>query len=210
MTDAAVYDLEAKEIGQVHLKKEVFGIKPNSVVVHQYVVAYLSNQRQGTHSTLTRATMSGGGKKPWRQKGTGRARAGSNTSPVWVGGGQAHGPHPNRDYTIRLPKKVKHLALKSALSDKASENRIKILDEIKLEQPKTKTMVACFDKLGLKDQKILFLYEGKEQNLLKSLKNIPSVFTLRAPLTNAYAILNSDYLVMTKKAHKAVEEVLAG
>src|SRR3972149_1037715 len=131
MPEALVYDSEAKEVSKINLKKEIFGIEPDPQVVHQYVVAYLANQRQGTHSTLTRATMSGGGHKPWRQKGTGRARAGTNTSPVWVGGGQAHGPHP-RDYTIKLPKKVKEIALKSALSDKAAEERIKIVEEIKL------------------------------------------------------------------------------
>ena len=210
MPEAVVYDSEAKEVSKIKLKKEIFGIEPDPHVVHQYVVAYLANQRQGTHSTLTRATMSGGGHKPWRQKGTGRARAGSNTSPVWVGGGRAHGPHPVRNYSINLPKKVKEQALKSALSDKAAENNIKVLEEIKLEQPKTKIMAAYFQKLGLEDKKILFLFEGKDENLLKSLRNLPRVHFQRAGLVNAYSILNSEVVVLTKKAHKALEEVLAG
>lgn len=210
MTEVAVYNLEAAEISKVPLKKEVFGVQPNPKVVHQYVVAYLANQRQGTHSTLTRATMSGGGKKPWRQKGTGRARAGTNTSPLWVGGGRAFGPHPVRDYTIHLPKKIRHQALKSAFSDKASENRIKIIDEIKLDQPKTKTLAACFQKLGVKGQKILFLFEGKDQNLIKSIRNIPRVNYQKASLVNAYKVLNADVIIMTKRAHKTVEEVFAG
>jgi large subunit ribosomal protein L4 len=209
MPQAVVYDTEAKEVSKVSLKKEIFGLKPKPEVVHQYVVAYLSNQRQGTHSTLTRATMSGGGKKPWRQKGTGRARAGSNTSPVWVGGGQAHGPHP-RNYTIKLPKKVKDLALKSVLSDKAAEDKIKVIEEIKLEKPSTKTMAAYFKKLDLAGHKILFLFEGKEENLLKSIRNLPLVNCQRAGLVNAYNVLNSEVLLFTKKAHKALEEVLAG
>lgn len=209
MPQAIVYDAEAKEVSKVSLKKEIFGIKPKPEAVHQYVVAFLANQRQGTHSTLTRAKMSGGGKKPWRQKGTGRARAGSNTSPVWVGGGQAHGPHP-RDYTVKLPKKVKDVALKSSLSDKAAEDRIKVIEEIKLDKPSTKTMASYFEKLGLVGQKLLFLFEGKDINLVKSVRNIPYVKYQRAGLVNAYNVLNSEVLLLTKKAHKALEEVLAG
>lgn len=210
MKQVAVYNQEGAETSKVSLKPEIFGVEPNPAVVHEYVVGYLSNQRQGTHSTLTRATMSGGGRKPWRQKGTGRARAGSNTSPVWVGGGRAHGPHPVRDYTVRLPKNVARLALKSVLSDKASEEKIKIVEEIKLEQPKTKVMVSYLEKLGVRGEKVLFLYEGKDDNLLRSLRNIPRVEYQRASLVNAYSILASDVVIMTKKAHKSLEEALAG
>jgi large subunit ribosomal protein L4 len=208
MTEAVIYDFEAEEISRVPLKQEVFAIKSNPAVVHQCVVAYLSNQRQGTHSTLTRAEMSGGGRKPWRQKGTGRARAGSNTSPLWVGGGQAKGPHPVRDYTIPLPKKVRDLALRSALSDKAAQNNIKVIEELKLEQPKTKTMANLIKKLGLEGKKLLLLYEGKNPHLLKSVRNLPRVNLQRASLVNAYTVLDSEVLLMTKRAHQSVEEAL--
>ena len=211
MTQAPVFDITAKEVAKVSLKKEVFGLSERrDSVVHEYVVAYLANQRQGTHSTLNRANASGGGKKPWRQKGTGRARAGTNVSPVWVGGARAFGPKPDRDYSIKVPKKVKRLALKAALSDKAAEKKIMILDEIKLEQPKTKTIAACFEKIGLNDQKVLLVHEGKEEMLIKSARNLPNVAIQRASLVNPYSVVNADVLLLTRKAHKALEEVFSG
>ncbi len=208
MTQAVLYNSEGAEVSKVNLKKEIFGIKPKPLVVHQYVKAFLTNQRQGTVQTKTRATMSGGGTKPWRQKGTGRARAGSNTSPIWVGGGRAHGPHP-RDFSVSLPRKIKLLALKSALADKASEQKIKIIEELSFETPKTKTAVSILEKLGIKENKILFLVEGKDENLYKSFRNIPKLTYKRASLANAYEILNSDYLLLTKKAWESLEEGLA-
>ena len=208
MTQAVLYSSEGAEVSKVNLKKEIFGIKPNPLVVHQYIKAYLANQRQGTVDTKTRATMTGGGTKPWRQKGTGRARAGSNTSPIWVGGGRAHGPHP-RDFSVSLPRKIKLLALKSALADKALEKRIKIIEGLSFETPKTKTAVSILEKLGIKDNKILFLVEGRNENLYKSFRNIPKLTYKRAGLANAYEILNSDYLLLTKNAWESLEEGLA-
>lgn len=209
MSQAVIYNPEGQEVSKVNLKKEVFGIKPNPLVVHQYVKAYLVNQRQGNAATKTRATMSGGGIKPWRQKGTGRARAGSNTSPIWVGGGRAHGPHP-REFSINLPRKIKLLALKSALADKAQEKKIKIIEEPSFETPKTNSAVSILDKLGIKDHKILFLVEGKNDNLHKSFRNIAKLTYKRAGLVNAYDILNSDYLLLTKSAYESLQEGLAG
>ncbi|MCI0530862.1 MAG: 50S ribosomal protein L4 [candidate division Zixibacteria bacterium] len=211
MTQAPVFDITAKEVAKVSLKKEVFGLSERKdSVVHEYVVAYLANQRHGTHSTLNRANASGGGKKPWRQKGTGRARAGTNVSPVWVGGARAFGPKPDRDYSIKVPKKVKRLALKAALSDKAAEKKIMILDEIKLEHPKTKTMADCFQKIGLNNQKVLLVHEGKDEMLVKSARNMRNVAIQRANLVNPYSVVNADVLLLTRKAHKVMEEVFSG
>jgi len=209
MSQASIYSPEGKEVSKVNLKKEIFGIKPNPLVVHQYVKAYLTNQRQGTAATKTRATMTGGGHKPWRQKGTGRARAGSNTSPIWVGGGRAHGPHP-REFSVNLPRKIKLLALKSALADKAQEKRIKIIEEPNFETPKTNSAVSILDNLGIKGNKVLLLVEGKNENLIKSFRNIAKLTYKRASLVNAYEILNSDYLLLTKNAWESLEENLAG
>ncbi len=209
MSLASVYNSEGSETEKKELKKELFGIKPNSYAVQLYVKAYLSNQRQGTVSTLTRATMSGGGAKPWRQKGTGRARAGSNTSPLWVGGGRAFGPHP-RDWSLKIPHKIKRLALKSVFSDKAKEDRIKIIESINLEAPKTKVMADFFNKIGLQKRKCLFLVEEKDDNLYKSCLNLANLTYKRASLVNTYDIIANEYIVMTKKALETLEEVFAG
>ena len=208
MHSAGVFDNEGNKIDTVALKEEIFGQKANLAVVHQYVKAYLANQRQGTVRRKTRAEVSGGGAKPWRQKGTGRARAGSNTSPIWVGGGRAFPPTP-RDYHTDLPKKMKRKALFSALSTLASENRVKVVEGINLQSPKTKIVVKFFDKIGIGGSKILFLSEGKDENLFKSCRNIENLAFKRACLVNPYDLLNCDFLVMTKKALENLTEALA-
>jgi len=208
MPSVSVYDKEGTKIDSLDLNGKLFGQKPNPDVIHQYVKAYLARQRQGTVKRKSRSEVSGGGAKPWRQKGTGRARAGSNTSPIWVGGGRAFPPQM-RDYRIDLPKKMKRLALVSALSSKAFKNKIKILDQISLEAPKTKTMAELLNKLGMSGSKIIFLSEGKDENLYKSGRNIKGLVFKRASLINPYDLLNSDFLVMTKKALENLEEVFA-
>ena len=208
MLNAEVFDKEGNHVDKSMLKEEIFSCKPNLSLIHQYVKAYLANQRQGTVKRKTRAEVSGGGVKPWRQKGTGRARAGSNTSPIWVGGGRAFPPRP-RDYYTILPKKMKRQALLSALSTIASENRVKIVLEISLDGPKTKTIAQLFDKMGMGGSKILFLSEGKDDNLHKSCRNIKDLVFKRACLVNPYDLLNCDFLVMTEKALESLTEVFA-
>lgn len=206
MLSAFVYDKEGTQIDQVDLNSKLFGQKPNMDVLHQYVTAFLANQRQGTAKGKNRAEVRGGGAKPWRQKGTGRARAGSNTSPIWVGGGRAFPPQM-RDYEIDLPKKIKKLALVSALSAKALKNKIKILDQVPIEVPKTKTVVELLNKLKISGSRVIFLFEGKDENLYKSGRNIEDLVFKRASLVNPYDLLNNEFLVMTKTALKIVEEV---
>jgi large subunit ribosomal protein L4 len=207
MHSASVFDPKGNKVDTLALKEELFSQKPNLPAMHQYVKVYLANQRQGTVKRKTRAEVSGGGVKPWRQKGTGRARAGSNTSPIWVGGGRAF-PPAMRDYYSSLPKKMKRKALTSALSALASENRVKVIQEINLESPKTKIMADLFDKMKIGNTKILFLSEGKDENLHKSCRNIKDLVFKRACLVNPYDLLNCDFLVLTKKALDSLTEVL--
>ena len=208
MPNASVYDKEGTKIDTLDLNQKLFGQKSNLSVIHQYVRAYLANQRQGTVKRKSRSEVRGGGAKPWRQKGTGRARAGTNTSPIWVGGGRAFPPQM-RDYRIKIPQKIRRLALVSALSSKALRNKIKILDQILIEVPKTKTMVELLNKLGISGSKIIFLFEGMDENLYKSGRNIKGLAFKRASLINPYDLLNSDFLIMTKKALQRLEEVFA-
>ncbi len=209
MTEAKVYDSAGQEKEKVALSDAVFGVKPNTAVLHQYVKTYLGNQRQGTHATKTRAEVSGGGKKPWRQKGTGRARAGSNTSPVWVRGGLAHGPKP-RDYETKMPKKARRLALLSALAVKAAEGKVVLFEPPALEKPHTQTMFAFFSKLGAIPGRSLVLAEGKDDRLRLSCRNLPGVTFKRAAAVNAYDLLANDRVLLTKPALEAVQEALAG
>jgi large subunit ribosomal protein L4 len=206
MPSASVYDKEGTKIDSLDLDPRLFGQKPNPSAIHQYMRAYLANQRQGTAKRKGRSEVRGGGAKPWRQKGTGLARAGTNTSPIWVGGGRAFPPQM-RDYRIAIPKKLKKLALASALSSKARENRITILDQISVEVPKTKIMVELLNKLDLSGSKIILLFEGIDDNLCKSGRNIKGLVFKRACLVNPFDLLNSDFLVMTRKALETVEEV---
>jgi large subunit ribosomal protein L4 len=208
MPSAIVYDKDGTKIDTLDLNLKLFGQKPNLSVIQQYARAFLANQRQGTVKRKSRSEVRGGGAKPWRQKGTGRARAGSNTSPIWVGGGRAFPPQM-RDYRINLPKKIKRLALVSALSSKALENRIKVLDHVSMEAPQTKAMVELLNKLKISGSKIIFLFEGMDENLYKSGRNIKGLVFKRASLLSPYDLLNCDFLIMTKKALERVEEVFA-
>ena len=203
-----VYNQEGREVGTVELNPEVFGIKPNEAVVHQYVVNYLARQRQGTVLTKTRKEVSGGGKKPWRQKGTGRARAGTIRSPLWRGGGTVFGPQP-RTYGSRFPKQMKKLAMQSVFSDKAALERIRVLDQVQLAKPKTKAVADLMAKLNLAGKKCLVLHEGRHDNFMLSCRNLPAVKYCRAALANGYDVLDADYLVFTKAGLEKVAEVFA-
>ena len=182
--------------GQYTLPAEIFAIEPNVPVMHQVVNAQLAAARAGTHSTKTRAEVSGGGAKPWAQKGTGRARAGSSRSPIWVGGGIAHGPKP-RDYSQRTPKKMVQLALRSALSDRASENRVLLIDGFEDQAPSTKFAVSTLANLEINGLILLVLGEGDENTYL-SFRNLPNVHVMPVEELNTFDVLRSDYVVFTK------------
>jgi large subunit ribosomal protein L4 len=207
MPNVVVLDMAGKNVGEITLSDAVFGIEPNADVLHQAVVNYLANQRQGTQSTLTRTEVSGGGKKPWRQKGTGHARQGSTRAPQWTHGGIVHAPKP-RDYSYDLNKKVKRLALKSALSDKVLSSDLIVIDEFKVESYKTKTVVECLKAIGV-GKKTLIVLEDNNGYAVKSCANIPGVKTAQVNTINTYDILNADTLVIAKGAVGKIEEVYA-
>ena len=209
MVSADLYDKDGKYKETLKLKDLIFDQPINEAVVLQYVKIYLANQRQGTVSKKSRAMVSGGGIKPWRQKGTGRARAGSIRSPIWVGGGRTFGPYP-RDYKTDMPKKAKRTALKVCLSAKAKESKLKILEEIALEKPQTKMMANLLENLGVGKAKCLLLDYGKNENLFKSCRNIKNLTYKSCVLVNPYDLVNCDYLLLTKEALKKVEEVFCG
>ena len=202
-----VYDIEGKKVKTIELKEEVFGIEPNEAVVHSVLVNYLANQRQGTQSTKTRAEVSGGGRKPWRQKGTGRARQGSIRAPHWVGGGIALGPKP-RSYNYTVNKKEKRLAIKSLLSSKVLENELTVVDHLELKEIKTKEMAKILNNLKLEGKTVILLPEGNE-NIQKSARNIEGVKTLRVDTINVYDLLKHKNLVVTEDTVKKLEEVYA-
>jgi large subunit ribosomal protein L4 len=208
MLSAVLYDKDGNRKEDLELDRRLFGQKTNLSVMHQYVKAYLANQRQGTAKAKNRREVSGGGAKPWRQKGTGRARSGSNTSPVWVGGGRAFPPVP-RDYRTSLPRKMKRQALLSGLSAAASENRVRIIEEVNLDVPKTKIISGLFEKLGVAGSKVLFLTEGKDENLRKSCRNLKGLVYKRACLVNPYDLLACDFVVLTRNAVDSLAEVFA-
>ena len=208
MRNAVIFDQEGNEKDTLALKEELFGQTPHLASIHQYVKAYQANQRQGTVKKKSRMEVRGGGAKPWRQKGTGRARAGSNTSPVWRGGGRAFAPRPG-DHHVDIPRKMKRKALISALSSVASESRVKVIEEVSLEAPKTKTMGELFDKMGVGGSRILFLSEGQDDNLHRSVRNLKDLVHKRACLVNPYDLLTCDFLVMTRKALDSLTEVFA-
>ncbi|MEW5993234.1 MAG: 50S ribosomal protein L4 [Candidatus Zixiibacteriota bacterium] len=208
VVNVKVYNQDGQEVGTVELKPEVFEVEPNEAVVHQYVVNYLARRRAGTVSTKTRKEIRGGGRKPWRQKGTGRARAGTIRSPLWRGGGVVFGPHP-RKYGSRFPKRMKRMAITSILSDKARSERIKVLDRIELEKPKTREMAAILSRLDLPNSKCLVLDEGKNDNLLLSCRNLPGVLYTRAAIANGFDVLNADWLVVTKAGLDMIQEMFA-
>jgi len=206
MPTVALYNINGEQVGELALKDEIFGVEVHEAVLHDAVVMQLANRRRGTHDTKTRAEVSGGGRKPWRQKGTGRARHGSIRSPIWRGGGTVFGPHP-RDYGYSLPGKVRRLALKSALSAKVNAGEILVLDELRLDQPKTKDMARILDNLKVDDA--LLITAEKDEAVEKSARNIPNIKPLAAGGLNVYDILAYDKLVMTRDAVAKVEEVFA-
>ena len=207
MANVNVMDMAGNKVGTMELNDAIFGIEPNKDVMHAAVVNYLANQRQGTQSTLTRTEVSGGGRKPWRQKGTGNARQGSTRAPQWTHGGIALGPKP-RDYRYSLNKKVRRLALLSALSSKAQENELIVLDKLTIDGFSTKTVVNMLKALEA-DGKTLILLESNEKNLINSARNIPGVKTSLINTLNVYDILNCNRFVMVQGAAKQLEEVYA-
>ena len=202
-----VFDMTGKKVGEVVLSDGIFGIEPNVSVMHDVVKNHLANCRQGTQSALTRAEVSGGGRKPWRQKGTGRARQGSTRAPQWTHGGIVFAPKP-RDYSYRLNKKVRRLALKSALSAKAQAEEIVVIDEIKMDEIKTKTFKKFLDAVKA-DRKALVITAEPNEMVVKSSRNIEGVQTTFANLINVYDILNANQLVLDKAALAKIEEVFA-
>ncbi|MEA2030638.1 MAG: 50S ribosomal protein L4 [candidate division Zixibacteria bacterium] len=202
-----VYNQNGQEVGAVDLFPEVFDIEPNEKVVHQYIVNYLARQRSGNSSTKVRHDVRGGGAKPWRQKGTGRARAGTTRSPLWRGGGVVFGPHP-RSYGSNFPRKMRKLAMKSIFSAKARKNRIKVLDQIEIDEIKTKTVVGMLTKLDVGDKKCIVLDEGVNKRLALSCRNLRQVEYCRATLANGYDVLNADYLIFTKSGLEKTGEML--
>ena len=207
MLKTNVLDMSGKVVGEIELSEAVFGIEPNAAVVHDVVKNHLANCRQGTQSALTRAEVSGGGRKPWRQKGTGRARQGSTRAPQWTHGGIVFAPKP-RDYSYTLNKKVKRLALKSVLSAKASEGKIIVIDEIKMEAPKTKTFAAFLNAVNAENKALVVTAEANA-NIVKSGRNIEGCVITFANLINVYDVLNAKTLVVDKAALAKIEEVFA-
>lgn len=207
MPKVQVYNMTGEALKEIDVKEEIFGIEPNEAVLHAAVVNYLANQRQGTQSTLTRTEVRGGGRKPWRQKGTGHARQGSIRSPQWRHGGVALGPKP-RDYSYSLNKKVKRLALKSALSAKLADKNMLVLDDIKLDEYNTKAIVAMLGAIKA-EGKALIVTQDVDKKVVKSAGNIPGVDTSIVSTLNVYDLLHHDNLVITEAAVKKIEEVYA-
>ena len=206
MANVSVYNIEGKEVGSIELNDAVFGVEVNEHLVHMAVVNQLANNRQGTQSAKTRSEVSGGGRKPWRQKGTGHARQGSTRAPQWTGGGVVFAPVP-RDYSFKMNKKEKRIALLSALSSKVAESKIVVLDEFKLDEIKTKKFVEVMN--NLKVENALVVLEGENKNVVLSGRNIPSVKVTATNEINTYDVLKYTTLVVTKAAVEKLEEVYA-
>ncbi|MBQ3416741.1 MAG: 50S ribosomal protein L4 [Ruminococcus sp.] len=207
MPNVNVVDMQGKKVSTVELSETVFGIEPNAAVMHMMVVSYLANQRQGTQSALTRSEVSGGGRKPWRQKGTGRARQGSTRAPQWYHGGVVFAPKP-RDYRFSVNKKVRRLAMKSAFSAKAQAEEIIVIDSIAFDEIKTKNAVAMLSAVG-SERKALVVLPEVDVKAVKSFNNIPGVKTAQVNELNVYDILNADKLIIAKDALAKIEEVYA-
>lgn len=207
MAKVKMLNMAGAEVGEVTLNDEIFGIEPNEIAVQTVVKNYLANQRQGTQSAKTRSEVRGGGRKPFRQKGTGRHRQGSTTDPTQVGGGIVFAPKP-RDYRYAVPKKVKRLALKSVLSAKVADKEIIVLDELKFAEPKTKEMVKVLENIKA-DKKTLVVMDEKDENVVRSASNIQGVRTALVSTMNVYEIINHYSLVLTKAAAERIEEVYA-
>ncbi|HHX74270.1 MAG TPA: 50S ribosomal protein L4 [Firmicutes bacterium] len=206
MPKVALYNQQGEQIGDIELSDDIFGVQINTAAMHQAVVAYLANRRLATAKTKTRTEVRGGGRKPWRQKGTGRARHGSIRSPIWRGGGIVFGPTGEQNYKQKLPKKIKRLALKSALTAKVNDGALIVLDALTLDAPKTKEMAAILQRLQT-GRKVLLVMDGSQENVIKSARNIPGVKTTHAGQLNVYDILNTDNLVLTRDAVNQIEEV---
>ena len=206
MASVSVYNMEGNEVGTIELNDAVFGVDVNEHLVHMAVVAQLANKRQGTQKAKTRSEVSGGGRKPWRQKGTGHARQGSTRAPQWTGGGVVFAPVP-RDYTIRLNKKEKRLALKPALTTRLQENKLIVVDELKFDEIKTKNFVNVMN--NLKAEKALVVLNENDANVVLSARNIPTVKTALTNTINVYDILKYNTLILTKDAVATIEEVYA-
>ncbi|HCR73559.1 MAG TPA: 50S ribosomal protein L4 [Ruminococcus sp.] len=207
MSKVSVFDMNGKVVAETEISDAVFGITPNEAVMHSAVVNYLANQRQGTQSTLTRTEVRGGGRKPWRQKGTGHARQGSIRAPQWTHGGVALGPKP-RDYRFSLNKKVKRLAMKSALSSKAQNSELIVLDSIRMNEFKTKTIVEMLKALNVEGKALIVMPEV-DSKVIKSAANIPGVKTTLVNTLNVYDILNYDKFIVVQDAVSKIEEVYA-
>jgi large subunit ribosomal protein L4 len=206
MPKVALYNMDAQQVGEIELSDAVFGVEVNAEAMHQVVKMQLANKRQGTQSALTRAEVSGGGIKPWRQKGTGRARQGSIRSPQWIHGGIVFAPKP-RDYSYSVPKKIKRIALKSALSSKVADNEIIVIEDLNMEAPKTKTIVDMLKKFEAK--KTLIVTSESNEVVFKSARNIAGVQVLPVNNLNVYDILKYEKFIITKDAAQKVEEVYA-
>ena len=205
MATVKVLDMNGKETGTIDLKDEIFGIEPNKYAVHEMVKNYLANQRQGTQSAKTRGEVRGGGRKPFRQKGTGRHRQGSSTDPSQIGGGIVFAPKP-RDYSYTVPKKMRRLAMKSALSSKVQENEIIVLEELAFSEPKTKEMIQVLSNINAA-KKALIVMADKDDQVVRSAANIPGVRTALVSTMNVYEIINYTSFIVTKEAVKKIEEV---
>ena len=206
MATVSVYNTEGKEVEKLELNDSIFGVEINEGIVHKAVVAHLAAKRQGTQSALTRSEVRGGGRKPWRQKGTGHARQGSIRAPQWTGGGVVFAPKP-RDYSQKINKKEARLALFSALTAKVNDDKLIVLDSLTMDEPKTKEFAQILD--NVKASKALVITEGDSKNVILSARNIPDVKTEAREAINVYDILKYDSLIMTKDAVKALEEVYA-
>ena len=207
MPNVAVLDMKGTKVDEINLADSIFGIEPNAAVMHDLVVNYLANQRQGTQSALTRSEVRGGGRKPWRQKGTGHARQGSIRAPQWTKGGVVFAPKP-RDYSYTVNKKVRRLAMKSAFSVKAQDNDIIVIDSIKLDEFKTKAIVEMLKAVG-SEKKALIVLPEVDKMVIKSASNIPGVKTAQVNELNVYDMLNADKLIIAKGAVEKIEEVYA-
>jgi large subunit ribosomal protein L4 len=209
MAKAKTYSSAGQEKSEMDLPADLFAMKPHRTALYDAVRAHLASHRRGVASTKGRSEVRGGGAKPWRQKGTGRARAGTSRSPLWVGGGVVFGPKP-RQYRLKLPHKVVRLALKSALSASAQDGRVAVIENVALDAPKTKALFEILVNMGFSNEKNLLVLEGYEENVFKSGRNIPGLILRTANAIHAYDILNSDHVIFTKKALKKMEEVFSG
>ncbi len=206
MPEIEIKDKNNATVGKINLSDDLFGAAVRQGVIHDAVVNYLANQRQGTHATKTKGLVSGGGRKPWKQKHTGRARSGSNRSPLWRGGGIIFGPQP-RDYSYKLPRKVRRLALMSAIQEKLASGEVVVIDTLSLEKPKTKDMVSILKNLDLGDKRVLIVLPEKDDTVALSARNIPGVRVVRAMDINVYDVIGSGIMLMTRDAALRLGEI---